>query len=454
MPDTMDDRSFDAQFLHELNDDCILELFKHLDVQNLFKLSSFNDRLANLFDFHFGSDSKCINDLFLVHRKMIRDTFTIRKDMTKTMQFLEQDFKNIGHLLERVECATNVFHWKPIGEGRFETFPSVRFPHDYIQLVEKYCAGKKLKHLSLELMYISCEFVTNRVLFGGLTTLCVSSIRVQEFWLGEICALCTSLEKLEIKEMKITGAFLLRISSSVRQISICNTNQRNCIDADILMKFVNKNPQLTGIALNDSIVWQLLPGLLPIYQHLNTAEFDGIDCRPKCKLFNTELGNALALNTVKLRRLIVSRYEIDDFVMDSIGQMKSLAFLGLVYNTEVDIHDNDFQHIFTNLIHLETLFYLPYEFLSEQRFLAIIKNGVRLHELIVDVDTFSLELYMKVVHIVQQRDNKKPLTLILKTDELERTPEVKAVLLKYRHFVDLKCKYYFDISDYFKYANY
>lgn len=446
----MNNIELDDTFLQHLNADCIFEVFKYLDIYDIVKLSLLNERMLSLVTYHLRNVN-CVHDLRLVHRKALKHIVLIEENTTTILHFIAGDLRRIGQIVESIELKT-MYLPRICKSTQFETSVVMRFPNQYLQLLEECCAGGNLRHLSLKNVYASPYFVRRHILFGQLTSVCFHNVRIREYILGNILSLCTAIQQLKLRKMNVSGVCLRRLPlRKLEEITVQLTTDAN-LDPDVLMGFVRENPQLTAINLNEPVLRAVMPDLMQYYHTLTSVEFDSAFYDFRYRSFDGRLFDGLKWD--KLKRLFISRYIIDERVLWNIGQLQCLEVLGLVENLEQDVDHEQFGLMISQLSHLKSFCYISNSAMSEERFLNIILNGWRLQDLVADVNQFRFTdtLLQRISNIVKMQNKTMPLQLILRNEQFARDAALNKAIEMNRHIIDVKSIHYFDATDYNSYC--
>lgn len=423
---------FKQRFLTKLNDDCILKLFEYLDVYNIMKLASFNDRLATLANYRLRKVAKNKHDRLLVFCKTIENTVLCMQDMTRTLHYMEIDLINVGHIIEVIDLST-VFDCSSAATNEMKQ--SSQFTQRYLDLVKQYCTGFNLKHLKLSNLNVPKNVHGHRSLLSQLTSLTLNRVLISERNIGEMLNVCKRLTKLDIQNIKITGACLRKVCSPMRAIRLQLKGRQCAIESEHLLHFLSEHPGLTEICLNEMILRRILPEAYDYYRNVERCEFDGIGTIQNNKNFDIELLNVL--QPEKLTSVSIANHVINPAVIYNLERYKNLQWLSFSDNMEDDLNDDSWEELIANLPSLRHFHYIASATMeiTEARFLGIIRAGTALQTFNSSFEaSLTPEIYLKVVEIVMARLVFLPLQIYC--DHINGNLFTK-LLAEFGHIVDL-----------------
>lgn len=432
-------------------EDNIFDGFDRLDTFELIKLSVINKRLTTLVHHYFRTMYRS-NDMRMVNGHSVQSAVVIEDDLTTELDYIDTYMQLLGRKLASVTFAVSVLsspNTKP-----YETWPAVRFASAYLKVLRKYCVGGGLRQLVLVNMSASADFIRHHALFAQLNSVHLCGVQIHEFLLGEILSQCTSIRRLKLEEMTVTGVCLRRLpSKTLREICLQQYSSDHKLEADILMDFLAINPQLTAINLNDTVLRTVWPDLKQHFANLTTIEFDAVGFNQRCRTFDCRTFDGLREDN--LERLFISHFIIDAKVLQRIGQFRGLQSLGLIENLERDIEDVHFVTLLDQLDDLTYLAYISNTMLSEQRLLDICLHTPHLRELAVDVNQFefTVELFGQIIKIVRRHNKSGPLTLIMRKENTERSAEIQKAFSVNAHIVRVAPVSYFKCTEYKTYCS-
>lgn len=434
----MDSQVAEPGFLSQLNPDCILHLLHYLDLPNLIKITVLNGDLTGLVQYHIhrrNFDES--QDLPLLHEKTIRKNFMLKRDMTKTLAYTDQELKNVGSFLETYEMSIsqNEFAWQ---QGPFNVkTASKAFVAELLKQIQQHCGGRRLRHLKLGRMLFNVNVTPVRRLMSQLTGLTLHRVIINEWEISRLLSKCVNLEKLEIVQIKISGECLQQPMQKLKEIRVYLGRNKCIVDRQLFWKFLNANKQLTAIGFNDQILSFVRSEIHEHFHRLKCAEFNGFGNANRYRAFHIDNFDLLDQN--KLQRLVLSHYIIGDAVLYHIQRFRYIKFLGMFHNEERDLKIDDIKEMLQNLEQLEIFSYFSYD-MSEEKLIGVVAAGISLRELVVDIYNFefTLELYETLVDIVDKRVWRVPLVLIIEDDRFKWTPEFVEAVDKFEHIVDLR----------------
>lgn len=421
-----------------LNDDCLREVFEHLDPYDLGSIADVCHRFR-----HASTEDH------FAHRKFVSLEFHSRQISPQMLQRLPNLLRNFSRFIEYIMVDE-------LGES-----------HKFIKLLGRYCS-ETLKSYSIKNLY-SIEIAVHLSMFRNIRKLKLYKVDPFDQLILEMLPFwCPELNELTLESVgerpALTG--LRRNFPKLERFLL-----HSCFDVmdDEIEHFVQRNPQLTHVYITKCrcLTESSLQSIVKYAPQIEKLHFNWEN-----SFFRTETNFQIRVNSSQLSKLksllmgpvkdaipvlhhIVTRnipienlllfrgYESDlDPLIQTICHMKTLKSLSIRYELGV----RNTTHIPRIGKHLPELTHLDLNFsgflVNAENLLELIRVSNKLQVLcyedrddIAEICT-NVGTFMKMVKLIEKRPTKTPLKILLNAGE--RSIDIPAELLhKYKYILTI-----------------
>lgn len=429
----------------DLNDDCLIDIFKRLPVRDLCSVAEVNTRFKQDAKYVFSALYKRFHTLVLVLQSA-KGRYEI------TLNEMRSILKNFGSLI--IDLDVSKMSFKSTHNNRI------------LDLIIKYCAGA-LKELTLEWFSIKGNILQKlRPIFESLEKLSLDNCEINNS-IGSLLKNCKELKKLKVCNQDYIDRNCNFIEQQFPQLeSICFKSVDMIKESNLLALFT-KNPNIKKIKIirceyiTDKLFKLVADNLkdlekltvsLTNYSSSFTQNLEPIKNLENLKKLQLKCGHR-SISTIisnlesndNLTHLVLGKTIADEQLIDSLCAMPNLSVLKLV--AVQNFKESYLKEIGKNMCDLTELELTDCRGVSNDAIIKLVNQTKQLqtlsvHEVEVNVDE---TLYNRLLEIVQARLNKTKLVVSSDTVSIP-----KSMFIKNRDILEImetESEYYLDDSD-------
>lgn len=420
----------DGDFLSKLNDDCVLHLLKYLKSYDQLVVQSFNKRLETLVNYA----DRMHKDALIQNKILTYSMFCDRSEVVAVINYFENVIRRTGPIIRRLNLK---IHHSMDLTNRKAIFKSKQMLIMALDVIQEYCIHNDFECLAIEGYCFSENLPYERyaVLFGHIKGLELIEVTAPENGLEEMFKLTSKLERIKIKNVKISGQCLMRLNPALKDISLIYYTEDCILSIGCIVDFLKTFIRLQRISISEAVL-RLFP--IQILMQLNLMKFSARVMEPISTYRINEdlyqLQGMTELNNVRLRW-----FEIDNGTIDFIKTFKNLETLKLEYCWEIDTSGCLMKLVAEWLPNLKKFHYLPYATnITEDDYFNFIRTTSKLETFGSYFYEMCPAFYKRIVRIRKQKTFGEDVpVLLLKVSNAVDLADIKADLAKYRHIVDV-----------------
>ncbi|CAD7004581.1 SCF E3 ubiquitin ligase complex F-box protein grrA [Ceratitis capitata] len=390
-----------------LNDDCLLEIFNHLELHDQLRLATICPRLRNVYQYYCQRHCKCLlaDDINDLSTKEIRRFFEIAGESLVTLI-------NMPHTdQERNEYVTQVH----------KNCPNIRRIHFGMTKIKSKC----LRKLFLNMKYLTCLHLQKCSLndnamqsVSELTTLQVLKLEGEEDITGRFLSKLINLKELALVECGIIDDYFVAMCKSLRDLQKLTLQWCDEL-TDVAIAALSEhcvNIETLNISCNQSYEYYAIAQLPKLVNLEISAEMF------RTQSFNLLLNRLAECKGEQLEclRIYSPRLIVDDG-MSSLSRFKNLKLFGCDCSKYIDA--DCLLYIFA-LQHLEVISLRYCRSVTNEAVLMLLDGCPKLKYInLMHCDQLTDELVYKTIDLLQAkqsqrqgvRDNKPVLMMVAGT---------------------------------------